>query len=172
MHATEIQEIRACLPRGRTLFYYTPDRYAFLLLAYAAERHTTIAALRGSPFAQLLQKPPVRALLSTLGSGRVNADIFRYAPADDWQCYTLSLASWPFAGEGQRNAWHQVSRTGKNLVLQLNFSNEHDGPYGKLNSEVSVGAFGYTCHPVRRSGRYTLAWARLDIDLDTGETLV
>jgi hypothetical protein len=172
MHAEAIQEIRACLPRGRTLFHDARDRYALLLLGYAAEHYGTIAALRRSPYAQLLEKPAVKRILAAQGNGRVSPDLFRYAPEKDWQTYTLTLSQWPKASKGRPNAWDQVSRAGQNLVLQLNFSNEHDAAYRRLNGTRSAGAFAYTCHPVKHGGRYTLAWARLDIDLEGGEALV
>ena len=34
------------------------------------------------------------------------------------------------------------------------------------------GPFEWWSHPVRQDGRHTLAWARMDVDLDAGEALI
>ncbi len=94
INSEAIQEIRACLPAGRTLFHARPDRYAVWLLAHAVAQYPTVAALRRSPYAPLLQKPTVRALLAHAGGGVLLPELF----AGYWDLggptYRLTLGTW------------------------------------------------------------------------------
>jgi hypothetical protein len=65
-----------------------------------------------------------------------------------------------------------TSRRGFNLVLQLNFSSRHDEPYRKLVDPDDYRPFELGGHPVAKGALHTLAWSRLDIDLNTGEALI
>ena len=67
--------------------------------------------------------------------------------------------------------WYQTSRPGKNLVLQLNFSGRHNQPYYRLMQPAEGHLFQPDYHPASHK-EPTLAWARLDIDLDAGEALI
>ena len=88
------KEIVACLPRGRTLFRYYPGRFAFLLLASVARRYATVAELKASPFARLLQREDVKQFLSDCGDGK----LCRAQLQQVWQelsyCFRLSLGGW------------------------------------------------------------------------------
>ena len=72
MELETVKEIMACLHEGRTLFHYHKDRYALMLLAWAAGDGCKVEALRRGPFAPLLQKPLVKRVLSGLGKGEVD----------------------------------------------------------------------------------------------------
>ncbi|MCI5045392.1 MAG: hypothetical protein MRY72_11900, partial [Aquisalinus sp.] len=56
----------------------------------------------------------------------------------------------------------------------LNFSGQHDGFYRQYIDRGNRQYFTYFCHPVdtQQDGRNTLAWARIDLDPDTGEALI
>lgn len=169
MNISEAMEIIDCLPRGRTRFYYFKDRYALLLLSLAA-RHAALtkSELRRSRFAQLLDKPLVKSALGGCGKDRLSSTVFEAHWPDSYECYLLTLDVW-----GSRYPrWDQTTRRGHNLVLQLNFSSEHDDQYRKLIGPENYHPFETTSHPIARGNLRTLAWSRMDIDLASGEALI
>ena len=175
MDLSEVQEIIACLPAGRTFFHYFKDRYALLLLAQrASAQGVRIGTLRQSPYAPLLDKPVIKQALASCGSGRITAaDLLDYWPGQP-QTLLLKLAHW--GGDDDRR-WQQTCRPGYNLVLQLVFANDHDTQYRRLLKPAFDGYFNFHLHPIakRRPGEFyreTLAWARIDLDWQTGEALI
>ncbi len=158
-------DIVGILPQGRTCFNYYPERYAWLLLRHVVGEQTSVAALKQSPFAALLQKPRVKAWLAQLGGSRIGvADVLAADGDPQPLCFTLSLDCW----EGS-----QTTRGAANLVLQLNFDRRHDALYqALLKPQDQESPFSFGCHPINERGRNTLAWARLDVDLDAGEVLI
>jgi len=173
MDKATVDEIIACLPKERTLFHYFRDRYALLLLAYAAGRGTAVSSLRASSFGQLLNKPVVRNLLAGQGGGTLGREQLENHWEEPLQTFLLTLGSWG----GRGGAWDQVSRPGHNLVLRLNFNHSHDRSYQRLVRPRWSHRFNYQEHPILRKGerpylRETLAWARIDLDLATGEALI
>lgn len=175
MDMQQIEDLRAMLPAGRTLFSYARHQYGLQLLRYAAARPTPVAALRQTPAAPLLQKPQVKTALSRCGNHLrrdfLDAEI-AYLPAPEQ--YALTLGVWACA-EGRRRA-AQTSRRGANLVLQLNFSSGHNRAFERLVKPKDDWEFNHRGHPALRENRaarrYTLSWARLDIDFDAGEALI
>lgn len=173
MDKQTLEEIINCLPRERTLFRYFRGRFACLLLAAVAEKIRTVAELKNSRFARLAQRPEVKDVLSRHGGGDLNSDQLSWAWREPGFCFVLGLARWG----GKRSLYKQVSRNGMNLVLQLNFSNEHNSAYRKLYRPSEDNVFNYYGHPAafaHRSKRAaeTLAWARIDLDFDTNEALI
>lgn len=176
MQMQEIDSLRALLPRGRTLFPYFKDKYSLQLLRYALPRPTAVAALRGHAAAQLLQKPALRALLAGCGGmlDRATVDAAWLPGMLQPEHYTLSLGVW---GNGRWRA-AQTSRRGANLVLQLNFNHGHNRAFGRLvrphGGEDPFNAWGHPAlrDPTAPEPRYTLAWARLDVDFERGEALI
>ena len=173
MDKSLIDEIRACLPQGRTLFHYFKDRYALMLLAYMVGESAPLSRLRAGRAARLLEKPTVRSLLAQLGHAHLDRlSLTSMWPADT-HTFLLTLDQWG----GGRGRWYQTSRPGYNLVLQLNFSHIHDSVYRQLVRPACSAHLNSWSHPVLREGRRelfreTLAWARLDVDFDTGEALI
>lgn len=162
-------DILACLPRDRTLFYYYRDRYSIGLLRQLSRTPTTLAALKQTPFAALTHKPRIKALLATLGKRPLQETHFALHDYDPEQMhFVLTLGSW---GSDHVRDWRyqQTSRRGYNLVLQLNFCNHHQLRYQRLRAKA--GTFGYVGHPTS-SQRNTLAWARIDLDWDSGTALI
>ncbi|MFK7889130.1 MAG: hypothetical protein AB8G16_19920 [Gammaproteobacteria bacterium] len=168
MNNKEIDEIIECLPKGKTPFYYHKDRYALLLLKLATEGIVTKRDISGGRFGQLLSKRVVKDVLGLCGDGKISAEHFDALWPLRYECYFLTLGRW-----GSRSrTWDQTSRAGQNLVLQLNFSSEHDDPYRKLVDPEDERPFEYSGHPIARPPLHTLAWSRLDIDLDSGVALI
>lgn len=169
-------EILACLPRERTCFHYFKDRYALQLLGYAAGDGTPIEALRRSPYAPLLNKPAVRRLLADCGDGIID----RHRVETEWQApllpFLLTVGRW---GDRRWKWGNQTSRPGFNLVLRLNFSHDHDRQFRRMFRPYyrDDSLNWYWGHPTLKTGerryyRQTLAWSRLDVDLDNGEALI
>ncbi|MDR2207564.1 MAG: hypothetical protein LBE22_01110 [Azoarcus sp.] len=175
MDIRQIEDLRAMLPAGRTLFTYAKHQYGLQLLRYAVPQPTPVSALRQTPAAPLLQKPQVRTALAQCGK-EIRRDFLdtqiAYLPSPEH--YTLTLGVWATAS-GRGRAM-QTSRAGANLVLQLNFSNQHNRAFERLVKPKDGWEFNCRSHPAlrdeRTSRRYTMAWARLDIDFDQGETLI
>ena len=171
MKTDEVNEIIACLPKGRTQFYYFKDRYAFLLLGLVAEQECRISTIRESAFGSLLNKPTVREHLADAGAGVVDREFFEGYAANAYNAYVLTLGRWGH----DKGAWYrncqQTTRRGCNLVLQLNFSREHDRAFKKLQSKYSHVRYDWGGHPTSKK-RTTLGWCRMDIDLDGGEALI
>jgi len=162
------EEIRASLPRGRTLFRYFRDRFALQLLAYAAAEGRSLPEMRRGRFGALLQKPSVRRALS--GRGRCVdwelLDTYFPVPTQD---YEITLGLWGSEGDWH---WNQTSRAGYNVVLQLNFPHAHDRAYRRYIRPGDDPPFARGGHPVNEDGLHTMAWARLDIDTTHGEVLI
>jgi hypothetical protein len=84
----------------------------------------------------------------------------------------LTLGQWGSDTTRRHDPYYQTSRQGRNLVLQINFNRAHDEQYRRLFNAVEMRRFNGALHPVARNGRTTLAWARIDLDLRTGEALI
>ncbi len=168
-----IDEVIACLPNERTLFHYFKGQYALQLLHFATHQLKSVAAIKRSPYQRLLNRAGVRSLLARQGSGEIAPELFAHCWHPSSQPFVLTVDRW-----GDDNRWdYQVTRPGCNLVLQLNFSEQHNRAYQKLVKPEDEFIFNYSGHPVMEKGkramfRNTLAWARIDFDLERGEALI
>ena len=168
-----LDEVIACLPEERTLFHYFKGQYAYHLLAYATREKQSVSAIKQSPFHKLLKQQDVKALLAEQGNGGLSPELFEHAWKEVSQAFVLTVDKW-----GNSNRWqYQTTRKGCNLVLQLNFSEKHNRAYQQLVKPEDDYVFNYSGHPVmdrqrRNLYRDTLAWARIDFDLNTGEALI
>ncbi len=160
--------VRRCLPKGRTPFYYFKDRYALQLLRQATQRPKTKRDLEKSAFAKLLNKAIVKKALSGYGSGPIDSSLFEIAWPQDVECYLLTFGYWKMRSK----RWAQTTRHGGNLVLQLNFSSKHDEAYRRLVNPVKQHPFECRMHPISTGKLRTLAWSRLDINIDGDEALI
>jgi hypothetical protein len=171
-------EILACLQGERTVFPYFRDRYGIGLLRQLSRqlsRHRrtshglNVADLKQSRYASLLQKPRIRAMLAGLGHQAIDEAYLALHDHDPQQThFVLTLSTWGSEQRRERR-YRQTSRPGLNLVLQLNFSAVHDRLYRTLGCPHS--RFNYHAHPVSQQ-RNTLAWARIDLDLDSNSALI
>ena len=164
------REIIACLPKGRTRFDYFHNRYAAMLLTWKVGGGVPVAEIKKSDYAGLLDKPLIRQTLAKNGRGWLDAETLGLLWQEPSEPYLLTLSIW-----NGRPRWAQTTRMGVNLVLQMNFTYAHRKAFMRLvdpkhrNIHIRYG------HPVRCSeldGRDTMAWARLDLDMQTGEALI
>lgn len=171
MDLDTLQFIRQALPSGRTLYYDFPDRYAQLLLQqHLGNEQHSIADIKASRFAPLLKKPCIERVVANVGRPWLCADDLLLAWPQDPQTFKLSLGTWPGMNKKPQRRWSQVTRLGWSLVLQLNVVSGHKQA---LTKEVpSWEDYTTPWHPIARRGELTLAWARIDLDFETGEALI
>ncbi|OZG74525.1 hypothetical protein BTA51_05865 [Hahella sp. CCB-MM4] len=165
-----IREVMGSLPKERTLFWYFKDRYAPYLLQKELEERgpRTVGELKRCRFAKLLQKTVCKPLVSQAGNRPVMANEFAAIWPEVSKPYVLTVDKW---GGLTDFHWNQTSVPGWNLVLQMNFSNEHDHEYRCLFGK-DFDHFEFYSHPVHRGKRNTLAWARIDLDFNEGVALI
>jgi len=172
MELQEVKEILACLSGERTKFYYFRDRYALMLLKdYIGNKVVSINELRQSPYANLLNKTPVKKALAMAGSGKITAEQLEMIWDEKPLSFVTTLDQW---GDGKKDwHWNQMSRQGYHLVLQLNMANDHTQALQRLLRPDDIHTFNWGGHPTLDQGsRNTLAWVRLDMDFETGEVLI
>lgn len=164
-----VEEIIACLPQGRSLFHYGKHSYAPLLLSYLLEDKVRIGDLRKSRYGKLLQTPSLKRVIAADGKPVLDKTQLDMAYWQNTLPFVLCLDL--FDGSSQ------TSRRGVNLVLQLNFTRQHDREYRKLAKPGSHPVMRSYWHPVMQPGkrelfRETLAWSRIDLAFDCNQALI
>ena len=173
MEINLLKEVLDCLNDGRRLVHYYDDQYALYLLQKFCERsksdpHSSILIneIKNSNFGKLLNKPNVVKILSALGNGKVSSEQLQTNHTHNFESYVITLSQW---GEKEYYPWEQTSVPGSNLVLQLNFTNEHEQQLKDL--EIDRDPFRFDDHPIH-SNKSSLSWARIDFNFKTGEALI
>ena len=171
MDIRDANEIIACLPKQRTVYRYCNDEYAARLLApKLSSTGTPVREIRASRWGRLLDRKPVAAVLRHCGAATLCDHDLLGMPRENDRAYVLTLGLWGWR-RGDRS-YYQTSRSGVNLVLQINFDQEHDKTYQRVARPVSKTDLNFASHPVCKRGRTTMAWVRLDLDLATGQALI
>ncbi|MCH6257366.1 hypothetical protein MLD52_12470 [Puniceicoccaceae bacterium K14] len=170
MKLREIDDILDAFPKGRTKYFYFKDKYAIDLLSYAFD-DSSIDAIKRSQYSGLLKKPIVRQRLSSIGTNRLRSDDWVDVWSNDVEPYLLTLGKWGHDKHGERY-YYQTTNTDANLVLQLNFSNLHNSAFRRYVGDGDRNPYAFYGHPIAPAPYYTLAWARLDLSLDTNEALI
>lgn len=183
-HRLITQVIDADLP-----FPYYADSESPWLLSRLMPAPTKVSTLRAGPLARLLTRPLVRPVVAACGGTlrpedlRVVAEAPRLpaepsrpstpgleaAVALPWMDFTVSLGRW---GDIQTYDDAQMTRPGLQLVVQLGFPSEHARLLHRYVGRDARHKFECANHPIRRTGPPTLAWARLDLDLELGQCLI
>ncbi len=171
MEKSTVLNLIKTLGNQRRLRWYCPGSYAYWLLADAIGDGCAIKTLREKSVSRLLQRQDIKAVLAQCGDGVLRPSQLPNSWNHDAFPLVLSLGIW---GGYDAPYWYQTSRPGYNLVLRFDFAGDHMaelhkrfGRYGWL--------FNSANHPVASHNnrkRETLAWARLDIDLETNEVLI
>ncbi len=169
MDKQQIREALECLKDEKRVFSYAPGMFALhRLKEVVGKEPQKVSALRAAGAGRLLQAPAVRQFLRTVPDGVVRPAAFELLRPSGTKYFRLRVTSWNGGASGE--PWGQTSRKGYNLVLQLNLGAEHLHEYRRL-LRPQEPLFTWSCHPNSREGS-TLAWARIDFDLDTGEALI
>ncbi len=172
MDRASVDFIRSVLPRGRTLYYYYRDHYAvYLIRNWMGDQPARVQDLKRSPVASLLNKPRLRPFLAAAGDGWLYPEDLEFFWPEDTRAYRLSLGVWPHLDDACELDWDQVTREGRNLVLQLNMNSTHKRDLQRLLPDWKRFA-QVDFHPVAQGEELTLAWSRIDLDLDRGEALI
>lgn len=184
MDTGAFEHVRNTLPRTLAFPYYA-DRESPWLLAKRMPHQARVADLKTGSLGRFLDRPLVKPVVAASGGVLRRADVAAAAYADvmadtadtnaalagvlaafdeEWHDFELSFAGWAV---GAMSYGSQMSRAGGNLVVQLGFPSTHAALMGKYLSNDTRKAFEYSCHPVRATGRPTLAWARVDVEGET-----
>jgi len=156
----------------KTQYYYFRDYYAFQLLGYLIGIDgMEVGIIKKTAFGKLLNAPAVKSITATLGDGLLTREMLINNLSPGQLCFVLSLDEW---GDERRwhSYYHQTSRPGYNLVVQLNFSDQHDKQYRKLITTADDHPFEYDVHPISKDKNRTLAWARIDMAEDMSYVLI
>jgi len=176
MKSQLIDEVIACLPRGKTHYRYFQGAYAPRLLSMLLPQYMALHEIKQTRFKRFLDQKPVKRIVSSCGDGVLPRDLLESAWIEPSQPFLLTLSRW--GGVGERD-WYQTSRGGENLVLQLNLPKQHQKLYDSLIEPWGESSLNgpWSCHPVQTqvdstTFRETLAWSRIDIDFATNEALI
>ena len=168
MHKQLLEEMLYCLSDDRHTYYYFKDKYCMFLLNHYIKEETTVRNIKNSHLARFCNKPLVKEWLANQGQKIITPEMVETMWSSEMFHFTLTLGEW---GGGDA-CWQQTARTGFNLVVQLNFSRNHDRLYSKvMDSESGYNPFVCESHPIN-GVRNTVAWARLDISEDLTEVLI
>lgn len=163
------REIIACLPRGKSLFHYGRHGYAPLLLSYLIDGEVSIGDLRKSAYGKLLGTPNLKSVIAASGKSVLSRMQLDEAYWRHTRPFMLTL--------DQFDGRMQTSRRGVNLVLQLNFTRQHDCEYARLAKPGARTLMRCAAHPVMQPGRRelfreTLAWSRIDLAFECNQALI
>ena len=181
--------LRQDLPSYEPFHYYSDRESAWLLQAHATG-DVPVRAIRQGAYAKLLDRPLIKPLCAGGGGVLRHKDLRMLARADcvldyealskpgyaaletiydsPWMDFEVTYDTW----YDRQWRWAQMSRAGANLVVQLGFPSEHAALLQRTIGTMDRKTFECSLHPVRQTGRPTLAWARLDIDEKTNTALI
>jgi hypothetical protein len=175
MKRLEVEQIIEALPDGRTEFAYRAGDYASHLMRYHVGSGRSVRAIKNGPFSRLLNTDAIRQHLPNAGDGMLRLPDSEDEPVPHDRRFTLTLGRWGRDVSEGAGWWHQTSRPGFNLVLHVNFPDAHNKRYLKMFGSKSHDEcpFENRYHPhCQLEGHWTMAWVRLDVDLDRGEALI
>jgi hypothetical protein len=171
MEEMAILELIDRLSNEGRVFHYVRDRYALMLLSWFVRDGRTVRDVKSSRFKGLLEKPVVKSVTSRRRDGIITREALQQWDAAESAAYPITYDLWGDLYD-RADHWWQTSRPGMNLVLQVNFPEEHDSGYRRLLRAWERYPFIVRQHPVRTKGYNTMAWARIDIDFESGEALI
>jgi hypothetical protein len=181
--------LRQYLPEAEPFHYYRDRESAWLLQAHFP-RDTSVRDIRQGPFGKLLDRPLIKPLTAAGDGVLRHEDLRLLARADSrlnydalspagyraveaaydvpWLDFEVTYDSW-----GHKDwRWAQMSRAGAQLVVQLGFPSDHGELLQRTVGAQERSKFECNLHPIRHTGRPTLAWSRLDIDRSTKTALI
>ncbi|HSF95732.1 MAG TPA: hypothetical protein VLA52_11965 [Thermohalobaculum sp.] len=195
MKPETIENIRAACP-GPLRFLYHEDRESPWLLSRLLKGPARIAEIRRAPYGKLIDRPALRPVVARCGGvldprqlalvGNPAAALAPGAPevrdpavragldtalGGGLVHYPVTLDAW---SEDRVADWRhaQMSRRGANLVLQVNFPEEHDAAFHACLGPRMRDEFEYHGHPISAGEPVTMAWVRIDFDRADGDALI
>ncbi len=175
-----LNEVISCLPKGKTHYRYFKGAYASRILSMLLPEQTSIHQLKKTRFKHLLEHPTVKTVIANCGDGVLTSTQLESIWHEPSEPFLLTVSRWGRKSNQYWNQhWYQTSRPGENLVLQLNLPTEHRQRFLDQVTNDNTWTINGTAssHPVQQSTecaafRDTLAWARIDLDLETNEALI
>jgi len=172
MTPLEIEFIEKTIGSEPKPFDYYRDKYALQILKYHVKDRMKISELKNSPYQGLLSKPVIQEILKTCGDQVLRADRLSDLQAEKQMDFNYTISKWGEYIPHRNDSWFQTTRPGLSLVLQLNFDAWHNYQYHQFIKFDDYDPFVFSMHPVAKNRQFTMAWARLDIDLVGGEMLI
>lgn len=173
MTPKEVDFIKQTIEIEGKEFGYYKDQYALDLLSIYTKQGRNVNTIRNSQFGHLLQKPIVKGLMSQKGTARLDEKFFSSRFPEAKKYFNYTIGTWGEYRKHGNDPWYQTSRSGLNLVLQLNFDLAHNTTYFQyMKPNKNDHPFVYDYHPVKIGGGFTMAWARIYVDLENGEALI
>jgi len=173
MQIGEARELAASLQRSQPAVTYFAHRYAAWLLGRVVGEGVPARSLKESGHRRFLENPTVRAVAARAGTGVLTRAALERAEASRAEVYRIGVATWGPAREKHwERFWYQTTRPGANLALLLYLPRRHDAAYRRLLDPAGWYPAVNRHHPHARPPRIALAWARIDVDLPTGEALI
>ncbi|MEL6536319.1 MAG: hypothetical protein AAFQ98_12965 [Bacteroidota bacterium] len=171
MDKTQRDAVLELLPNYAVPCGYFRDKYALDQLArLTRSQPQKVQTLKAGPGAGFLQKPTVKRFLATIPDGVVKPDPLKgFWPAEVLP-FNWTVGSWG-TDDPTDYLWHQTTRMGHNLVLQLNLDRSIIDEYYRITGDNNIQQFVECDHPYAKK-EVTLAWARLDFDLDGKAVLI
>ncbi|MEM7359707.1 MAG: hypothetical protein AAF431_11465 [Pseudomonadota bacterium] len=174
MKSQTVDEIMACLPYGKTHFRYYPGAYAPRLLSLLIPEQMRLKKLKQTRFKRLLEHKNLRDVVASSGGGILHREALDAVWQEPSQPFLLSLCRW---GSNTERDYHQTSRFGENLVLQLNLPKVSQRKFKEWINPDSTLTGSWSYHPVQLPYknplfRDTLAWSRIDLDFRHNEALI
>ena len=173
MTPSEVNYIRYVIATEGKRFRYHKDQYPLDLLTLYLKHPQHISQVRKSPLGHFLQKPTVKKILASQGHAQLKAETFMDHADEKTRDFNYTIGTWGRYEKHFNNPYYQTSRGGVNLVLQLNFDPVHNSQYFRyVQPHQAKHPFVCCDHPTRKYGDFTMAWARIDVDLEEGEALI
>jgi len=171
-----LDEIIACLANEQKHWHYFSGAYASRLLAILLPKQAELHKVKQTRFKRLLDHKTVKPIIAQCGNGILERHhletVWPHLPLP----FVLSIGRW---GGKQDRAWHQTSRFGENLVLQLNLPLDSQRKFKQWIDPTGHSTLNghWTPHPVQMREnntrfRETLAWSRIDLDFKHNEALI
>lgn len=176
MKSQLLDEVIACLPNGKTHYRYFQGAYASRILSMMLPEQVELHKLKKTRFTRLLEHKSVKPIVSQCGDGVLDRQSLTSSWCEPSKPFLLSLSRW---GANAGRYWNQTSRSGENLVLQLNLPMQNLQHYQRWIDPSRQSTLNgiWSDHPVQTavdepSFRETLAWSRIDLDFETNEALI
>ncbi|HAA23421.1 MAG TPA: hypothetical protein DCR93_03570 [Cytophagales bacterium] len=170
MNKEQRDTLLALLPNYAVPCGYFRDKYALDQLARLTQKQPQkVQSLKTSSGSMFLQKPAVRKVLATFSDGIVLPERLLGKWPENTLPFNWTVGSWG-TDDPSDYKWHQTTRFGHNLVLQLNLDPSVVDEYYRLTGNNDISWFSDFDHPSAKK-QVTLAWARLDFDLE-GDTVL
>ncbi len=186
MNNAEITEILDIIQDDKRCYYHYEHGYVHLLVSRWREQFNTspfhqqrgklatVADFRASKYGRWQHLPLIKQWLASHGGRNVVLKPLPHIGLVDTKTnpmgYAITFDKW---GSEDRSDiwWNQTSRVGYNLVVQLNLPLEVLRTYERMKIDSPAENCQMSCHPSHEK-RLTLAWARLDIDLENNQVLI